>query len=242
MPVLVLGVYIPQPLHELLTHGGGRVDEMKQSMNRTELKKKLSNAGPDRCNAGSSAGSACEVTCARAALPELCGRLFLEWDFSFAGLIVEEGASEWQLRYVFYGERDAGWVHVLVTAPLAEKTFPSIVKFVHAADWHEREAEDLFGLIFEGHPRLGDFILHDDAWQEGVEPMRHQFDATSGDAPSQTGRRLASASHCPGAGRVRDARRPEIFRRDRVGSFSARNRWRRCHPLHAAPVLQVARD
>ncbi len=86
------------------------------------------------------------------------------------------GASGWLLRYTFYGESDAGWVHVLVTAPLAEKTFPSIVKFVHAADWHEREAEDLFGLNFEGHPRLGDFILHDDAWQEGVEPMRHHFD------------------------------------------------------------------
>ena len=57
------------------------------------------------------------------------------------------------------------------------KDFPSIVKFVHAADWHEREAEDLFGLIFEGHPRLGDFILHDDAWQENVEPMRRHFDA-----------------------------------------------------------------
>ena len=48
----------------------------------------------------------------------------------------------------FTAERDAGWVHVMSTAPLAEKTFPSIVKFVHAADWHEREAEDLFGLNF----------------------------------------------------------------------------------------------
>ncbi len=47
---------------------------------------------------------------------------------------------------------------------------------VHAADWHEREAEDMFGLVFEGHPRLGDFILHDDVWQEGVEPMRRAFD------------------------------------------------------------------
>ena len=116
------------------------------------------------------------MTCDRAALPELCGRLFLEWEFSFAGLMVEEGASEWQLRYCFYGDGEAGWVHVLVNAPLNETTFPSIVKFVHAADWHEREAEDLFGLTFEGHPRLGDFILHDDTWQENVEPMRRHFD------------------------------------------------------------------
>ncbi|HUA38089.1 MAG TPA: NADH-quinone oxidoreductase subunit C [Candidatus Sulfopaludibacter sp.] len=146
-------------------------------MNRTELKAEIAQRWPGKVQCRSESGSVCEVTCARAALPELCGRLFLEWNFSFAGLIVEEGASEWHLCYAFYGEGDAGWVHVLVTAPLTEKTFPSVVKFVHAADWHEREAEDLYGLVFEGHPRLGDFILHDDAWQEGVEPMRHRFDA-----------------------------------------------------------------
>jgi len=78
--------------------------------------------------------STCEVTCDRTALPELCGRLFLEWGFSFAGLIVEEGASEWELRYCFYGDGEPGWVHVLVNGPLHEKKFPSIVKLVHAAD------------------------------------------------------------------------------------------------------------
>jgi Ni,Fe-hydrogenase III large subunit/Ni,Fe-hydrogenase III component G len=146
-------------------------------MNLTELKEQIKHRWPDaRCEVDA-ASSTCEVNCSRAALPELCGRLFLGWNFSFASLIVEEGASEWQLRYCFYGDREAGWVHVLATAPLAEKTFPSIVKFVHAADWHEREAEDLFGLLFEGHPRLGDFILHDDAWQENVEPMLRHFDA-----------------------------------------------------------------
>lgn len=38
--------------------------------------------------------------------------------------------------------------------------------------------EDLFELVFEGHPRLGDFVLHDDAWQEGLSPMRKSFDAS----------------------------------------------------------------
>jgi formate hydrogenlyase subunit 5 len=147
-------------------------------MNRTELKEQIERRWPGNARGLFDAANAtCEVQCSRALLPEICGRLFLEWNFSFAGLIVEEGASEWQWRCCFYGEGEAGWVHVLATAPLAEKTFPSIVKFVHAADWHEREAEDLFGLVFEGHPRLGDFILHDDAWQENVEPMRRHFDA-----------------------------------------------------------------
>jgi formate hydrogenlyase subunit 5 len=146
-------------------------------MNRTELREEIIRRWPlhARCQSFGE-DSPCEVTCDSSALAELCGRLFLAWDFSFAGLIVEETASEWQLRYCFYGESEAGWVHVLVSAPLNAVIFPSIVKFVHAADWHEREAEDLFGLTFEGHPRLGNFVLHDDIWQENLEPMRHHFD------------------------------------------------------------------
>ena len=118
-----------------------------------------------------------EIMCEDSVLPEVCGWLFLDLNLSFAGLIVEEGSTEWKLRYSFYGEGDVGWIHIIAIAPLNQRSFPSIVKFVHVADWHEREAEDLFGLHFEGHPRLGDFVLHNDAWQERVEPMRHGFDA-----------------------------------------------------------------
>ncbi len=100
-----------------------------------------------------------------------------ERSFIFAGLIVDEGAGEWHLRYAFHVEAGALWLHVLVSAPLAEKEFPSVVEWIHGADWHEREAEDLFGVRFDGHPHLGDFVLHDDLWQEGVEPMRRGFDA-----------------------------------------------------------------
>ena len=95
-----------------------------------------------------------EVVCPRELLGELCRCLFHEWDLSFAGLIVEEDQDEWGLRYVFYGAGESGWVHVLATAPLADKLFPSIVQWVHAADWHERVAEDLYGIHFEGHPGL----------------------------------------------------------------------------------------
>jgi Ni,Fe-hydrogenase III large subunit/Ni,Fe-hydrogenase III component G len=122
------------------------------------------------------ANSTLELQCAAALLPEVCGKLFLESNFGFAGLVVEEEADAWTIRYVFCHEREAGFVHVLMRAPRSEWKLPSIVKYVHAADWHEREAEDLFGIFFEGHPRLGDFVLHNDVWQEGVKPMRHAFD------------------------------------------------------------------
>ncbi len=147
-------------------------------MNRAELKEQIELRWPGQAQCGfDPSNSTAEVTCARAVLADLCRRIFQEWGFAFAGLIVEEGVNEWQLRYAFYAESEAGWVHVLVSAPLAENAFPSIVEWIHAADWHEREAEDMFGVHFEGHPRLGDFVLHNDAWQENVEPMRRRFDA-----------------------------------------------------------------
>ena len=149
-------------------------------MNRPALKEQIERRWPGKAQCRFDAErSRREVTCERAVLADLCRCVFQEWGFGFAGLIVEEGAAEWQLRYVFYGDREAGWVHVLGNAVLAENVFPSIAveARIYAADWHEREAEDLFGVHFEGHPRLGDFILHDDAWQEGVEPMRRGFDA-----------------------------------------------------------------
>ena len=116
-----------------------------------------------------------EAVAAPDALEALCGWLFGERQLGFAGLVVEEGDQQWELRYAFYGSREPGWVQVILRRPLSQRNVPSIVRVVHAADWHEREAEDLYGLQFEGHPRLGDFVLHDDVWQEAVEPMRRSF-------------------------------------------------------------------
>lgn len=117
-----------------------------------------------------------EMECDASILVEVCSWLFSEKGYSFASLVVEERPAEWLLRYIFYGDREGVQIHLLHQKPKSEGALPSISKEVHAADWHEREAEDLFGLAFEGHPRLGDFVLHEE-WPEGVNPMRVDFDA-----------------------------------------------------------------
>ncbi len=50
--------------------------------------------------------------------------------------------------------------------------FPSVTSVYRTADWHEREAYDLLGIFFEGHPDLRRILLPDD-W-EGF-PMRKDY-------------------------------------------------------------------
>lgn len=124
------------------------------------------------------AGNTGELRCNPGITPEICDWIFNKRGYHFAGLVVEEGSRQWDVWYIFIGESDAGRILVRATAPLDQHFFPSISRAVHAADWHERVVEDLFGLVFEGHPELGDFILHDDVWGEGMAPMRRSFDAS----------------------------------------------------------------
>jgi formate hydrogenlyase subunit 5 len=109
-------------------------------------------------------------------LRSVCQFLFWDQSCSFGGIIAEEHAQHWQLCYPFLLPR-TGWIAVTLRFPCDIATVPSISSEVHAADWHEREIEDLFGLDFEGHPRLGDFVLHDQVWHEGIAPMRKSFSA-----------------------------------------------------------------
>ena len=117
------------------------------------------------------------IDCAPGELQNVCERLTSGLGYSFATLVVEEAHSDWQLGYIFCGDLDlqGGLVQVSVKASGAHPIIPSISAGVHAADWHEREAEDLFGLGFEGHKRLGDFVLHEHC-PEGINPMRSNFD------------------------------------------------------------------
>jgi formate hydrogenlyase subunit 5 len=110
------------------------------------------------------------------ALRSLCRFLFWDRSCSFGGIIAEEHPEWWQLYYPFLLP-GSGWIGVTLRFPRDVTAVPSISSEVHAADWHEREIEDLFGLAFEGHPRLGDFVLHDQIWNEGIAPMRKSFSA-----------------------------------------------------------------
>lgn len=53
-------------------------------------------------------------------------------------------------------------IRLEVSAPDADPHIPSLVALYPAADWHERETWDMFGLVFDGHPALTRILMPDD--------------------------------------------------------------------------------
>jgi NADH-quinone oxidoreductase subunit C len=53
-------------------------------------------------------------------------------------------------------------LRVEVSCPDDDPHVPSVVAIYPAADWHERETWDMFGIIFDGHPHLTRILMPDD--------------------------------------------------------------------------------
>jgi len=69
------------------------------------------------------------------------------------------------------------FVTLLVGVDPACPEVPSLAMAIPAANWHEREMQDLFGIVPVGHPDPRPLVVHD-GWPPGVFPLRKSFDAS----------------------------------------------------------------
>ncbi len=69
------------------------------------------------------------------------------------------------------------WAYPVGTEPRLWPTVPSLTGLYGAADWHEREAFDLMGIHFQGHPDLRRLLLPDD-WVGHPLQKDYQTEAT----------------------------------------------------------------
>jgi NADH-quinone oxidoreductase subunit C len=53
-------------------------------------------------------------------------------------------------------------IRLEVAVDVADPHIPSVVEVYPTADWHEREAWDMFGIIYDGHPALTRIMMPDD--------------------------------------------------------------------------------
>ena len=75
------------------------------------------------------------------------------------------------LAYNFYSTDKKEYLEVRLEFDNSEKIF-SIANIWRTGDWHEREAYDLMGILFEGHPDMKRILLPED-W-EG-HPLRKDW-------------------------------------------------------------------
>jgi Ni,Fe-hydrogenase III large subunit/Ni,Fe-hydrogenase III component G len=85
-----------------------------------------------------------------------------------------------KVRYIFEptapGALDR-FVTLLISVDAAHLEVPSLTIAVPAANWHEREMRDLFGIVPVGHPDPRPLVVHD-GWPQGIFPLRKSFDGS----------------------------------------------------------------
>ena len=73
--------------------------------------------------------------------------------------MVEEGL---RAVYHFYSFKHHHAIQVTVNTPPGNPHLPSITRLYAAANWHEREAAEMVGLVFDGHPNPKNLLLEED--------------------------------------------------------------------------------
>jgi NADH:ubiquinone oxidoreductase subunit C len=86
----------------------------------------------------------------------------LAFDFlrNLSGVDYEEQGLE--VVYHLFSFKHRHNVTVRAKVPTDDPRIQSAADLWRAADWHEREARDMFGIVFEGHPNLVPILLPDD--------------------------------------------------------------------------------
>ena len=66
-----------------------------------------------------------------------------------------------EIVYILHSLEPERILAIKTDVPYDQPTVPSVASVWRAADWYEREAHDLFGVYFDGHPGLSPLLLYD---------------------------------------------------------------------------------
>jgi len=93
--------------------------------------------------------------------PELDFKLFL--DLCAVDHLDRPGHAErFEVVLHVYSVSTKHHVRLKTPVPESDAKLPTLVHVYRGANWFEREAWDLYGVVFEGHPNLSRLLTHDD--------------------------------------------------------------------------------
>ena len=102
---------------------------------------------------------------------ELASNKELSFDYLMCISSYDKENGSFGVAYNFQSTQHKHYLEIRIEVR-SDESIPSVVALWNAADWHEREAFDMMGIIFEDHPNLRRILLPDD-W-DGY-PLRKDF-------------------------------------------------------------------
>lgn len=97
----------------------------------------------------------------------------LGFDFLHCITGVDLGGGTLQCVYTLTSTTQKHWLSLKVEVKADDPHIPTLCHLWPTANWHEREAFDLFGLSFTGHPNLKRILCHED-WVG--HPLRKDYE------------------------------------------------------------------
>ena len=105
-----------------------------------------------------------EITVAPQHIADVCRTLKGDSRLSFKLLLCLAGVDyreHLQVVYVLLSLEREQKLIIKTNVPYDDPRLPTVTSVWRAADWYEREAHDLFGIVFDGHPGLNPLVLYE---------------------------------------------------------------------------------
>ncbi len=147
-------------------------------------------------------------------LPRLMPTLKEHPDLAFDYLRCLSGVDHIDQLEVVYHLRSFRHGHTLcvkVPLPVDDPRLPTVSHLWQAANWHERETHEMFGIVFEGHPDLRPLLLEEGL---GYHPLRKSHPLAEieewQEEMLEREERLVAAAAPPGAQAEEDERAKKV--------------------------------
>lgn len=98
--------------------------------------------------------------------------IHMDYLADLCGVDYPERKYRFEVVYNLYSLKHKHRIRIKALLPEDDPTVESVVPVWNGANWHEREACDMYGIIFNGHPDLRRILLPED-W-EGY-PLRKDY-------------------------------------------------------------------
>jgi NADH:ubiquinone oxidoreductase subunit C len=118
------------------------------------------------------------ATCAREELLSLMSWLRDNLGYCHCSTVtgLDSGDKFEALYHLFNGEIE---LTLRTSAPKTDPHLPTSTGIIPGTTLYERELQDMFGLVIDGHPDPRRYVLPED-WPDGVYPLRKDYKVNAG--------------------------------------------------------------